>query len=283
MTNPRSPAELMNDDDTTPQQRASAGLDVRIAEVLGNDGADPLNSTQLQELLVETEAAHEAAYDAFEAAQRLSLDPTMAACDAEAARSQMQAFEFAAARLREAYPRLCDRLDLVRASEQAAAWEQQYLQAEAQQNAIAAEFATIYPELVSQLVSLFERMAACDAEVLNINLAAPSGEHRRLATVEASVRGNYPITHLVVLPAWGTEADALQWPKPVTPLGAFVTSFVPPMRHRGGDWWKDLEARDQERQREAERVAAYYDQQAQQQEARENEIEAHRHRGRNGV
>jgi hypothetical protein len=257
--------------DTT--QRASIDpLDVRIANAL-SDTSD-LNSTGLQALLVETEAAHETAYDAFEAAQRLSLDAGVTNLDAEVARSQMQAFEFAAARLRESYPRLCDRLDLVLAKERAAAWEEQYLPAEAKRNAVAAEFATIYPELSKQLVSLFERMAACDAEVNAVNSTAPYSERRRLLRTEESIRGNHPIIHTVVLPEW--QAGAPQWPPPQIPLSALVVAATPILPHPGANWWKHAELRQAELAEEAQRTSEFY---ARQQEAREN-AEARRGRGR---
>jgi hypothetical protein len=263
MTDARSPAEPMNDDDASLDQRANtAGLDFRIAEVLRDEGADLFNSTQIQALMVETEASHEATYDAFEAAQRLALDPSN--LDAEVARSQMQALEFTAARLREAYPRLCDRLDLVVSKEKAAAWEQKYLEAEAKRNAIAAEFASMYPELVSQLVSLFEKMAACDANVIATNSTAPYSERRRLLRTEEYVRGNNPLIHAVVLPAW--QAGAPQWPPPQIPLSALVVAATPILPHPGANWWQQLELRDEERRQESQRVAAYYDQQTATQE-----------------
>ena len=42
------------------------------------------------------------------------------------------------------------------------------------------------------------------------------------------------------------------------------------MPHRGGDWWKDNEARAEEQRRESERVAAHYQKQGQLHEEREN-------------
>jgi hypothetical protein len=190
--------------------------------------------------------------------------------------------EFIAERLREAAPQVATRADKVAAQERAAAWEEQYLPAEAKRNAIAAEFATIYPELSKQLVSLFERMAACDVEVTAVNSTAPYGERRRLLKIEESIRGNHPIIQAVVLPEW--QAGAPKWPPPQIPLAALVFAATPILPHPGANWWQQLELRDEERRQESQRVAAYYDQQTATQEKNKNQAEANRGRGRsNGV
>ena len=133
-------AEPLHDHDTT-----IAPLDQRIADALSDDSA--LTSAELESLFAEIDRVHELTLDAADEARRQSLAPGNTNPDAD--RAQAASLEFIAERLREAAPQVATRADTVAASEQAAAWEQQYLQAEAQQNAIAAEFATIYPELVS--------------------------------------------------------------------------------------------------------------------------------------
>jgi hypothetical protein len=223
-------------------------------------------------LIAETEAAITQADADAEAERANALDP-IASPDAAKAREALAAAEFARDRLRTVLPRLQQRLTEVAAGEYAAQWEPEFKQVEAQRDALAAEYAELYPKVAAQLIDLFGRIEAVDKEVSRINGSAPYGERRRLAAVELVARGlesfstsDPPIAKAVQLPDWG-HSGRTAWPPPTTPLGVLVS--MPILPHPGANWHAALEQRDAARAEEHARVIAHYDAMARQREERE--------------
>jgi hypothetical protein len=155
-------------------------LEKRIASALGGE----TTAADLAALVTETEAVITQAGTTAETERTKALDPALSP-DPKAAREGMQAAEFIRDRLRTVLPRLQARLSEVQAVEYAARWEPDFRQVEAARDALAAELAATYPSVVAQLIDLFTRIRACDAEVGRINGAAPPGDHRRLQAVES--------------------------------------------------------------------------------------------------
>jgi hypothetical protein len=195
---------------------SAPSLEKRIATALGgNDAA----SADLATLIAETEAAITQADAAADTERTWALDPALSP-DAKVAREAMQAAEFSRDRLRTVLPRLQARLAEVRAAEYAARWEPDFQQVEAACDALAAELAATYPNVVAQLIDLLTRVTACDAEVDRINGSAPYGDHRRLRGVELTARNldsftrdDPPIAKELKLPDWGNTAK-MAWPRP---------------------------------------------------------------------
>jgi hypothetical protein len=243
-------------------------LEQRLTTALSGD----ILSSDLAALIVEIEAAINAADVAAEAERIKALDP-IASPDAAKARAAMEDAAFTRDRLRTVLPRLRARLKETQAAERFARWEGEFKRVEAARDALAAELRATYPDAVAKLVNLFQRAAECDRECSRIDLSAPTGEHRRLRTVELTARGVEKLlqpdvffSEVLRLPAYPRETGpVLAWPPPTPPASA--SSFVLP--GPGPDWHAELKARDVARQAEAERVAAFYARQEAEREERE--------------
>jgi hypothetical protein len=141
---------------------------------------------------------------------------------------------------------------------------------------LAQEYAATYPRLAAQFVDLFERIEAVDKDALRINIAAPSGEHRRLRQVEVVARGldNFsradpPITKAVRLPDW-TNSEKMVWPLPEPSLAVLVATSLIHHAHPGANWWQESKERAQAMREEHARVIDHYDAMARAREEREN-------------
>jgi hypothetical protein len=211
-------------------KQTPAVLDQRIASALANSNT---TSAEVMELIAETEAALTAAEAKAQAERERALDPIASPDAAEAERSAWAA-ELNRDRLHSFCSQLQQRFDEVAATEYAAQWQATYEDVEARCNALAKEFGEVYPELVSQLCDLFERMKAADQECSRVAGEAVAGEHRRLRGVELTARGlqNFSISdpsiiETVRLPSW-THSDHMAWPPPRTPLAALVAAAMTP-------------------------------------------------------
>jgi hypothetical protein len=153
--------------------------------------------------------------------------------------------------------------------ERKAQWNVEADAIEARRDELTEVFASTYPEIISQLIELFARVKEMDAEVDQINRQAPDSEERRLLKV--GIRGDLSVnTRLVGLsgqPMWPVSAPIL--PEQVMPI----------LPGPGADWHETLAQRDRERYAESQRVAAYYANQAREQEQREAAAKARRGNG----
>jgi hypothetical protein len=257
------------------QQRLKQTLDERIAAALSPEST--VNSADLQELYEETEAALSAARREAAELRGQSLDPTTK--DAAGARAAAQDYSFRVERLAVALPRLVQKLDAARRREEHDRWLPQYQQVEAEGAALAEEVPKTYAECVIKLVSLFQRMAAHDQRVGQINHTAPAGEMRRLKPVE-QVAGrlnsgaitNPALIDAVKLPIF-EDCSKLAWPPPTVPFGVLYAESVAPMVARMGSPAHDLAgyhaAEDAARVFDAEYTANYYRRLNEQQRDRE--------------
>jgi hypothetical protein len=100
-------------------------------------------------LIAEVEAAVAAANENAEQARARALDPLVVD---RSARAEMADAKFFGERLGAALRRLQARLQRLRVQEYAAAWEPDFKQVAASRDSLAAEFAQLYPSLVSQLI-----------------------------------------------------------------------------------------------------------------------------------
>ena len=149
-----------------------------------------LGAAELAALMTEVQSAiSEADALASKECQRAQNPLATSAADARAARKAMDDAQFVADRLRTLLPLLVQQHQEVVRREALTSWQAQYAEIEAQRDAVAAELAQTYPQLVSQLLDLFQRVAVMDAEISRINISAPYGVSDRLARTELVARG----------------------------------------------------------------------------------------------
>lgn len=144
-------------------------LEQRVVAVLEGDAQSP----DIAALIEETEAAIIEAEGAAESERTRALDPALSP-DPVRARDAMQAAEFALERLRTLLPRLRERIGQVDAAERLARWRAEAEGIRAKRDALTAELAEVYPNLVDQLVDLLTRIKAVDTEIQRLG-QAPDG------------------------------------------------------------------------------------------------------------
>jgi len=242
-------------------------LEQRIAIALADN---TIVARTLAALIQETEQAIVEAEQTATTTQQQALDPILSP-DPIKAREAAQFAEFAARRLRNVLPRLIAAHQQITTAERTQRWTAAADQLQARRDALVQDFAEQYPALIAQLVDLFERTRAMDAEVACINGAAPNTESRRIQSIAAT----HILANTKLLDLTGKHQV---WPPPPPPIN--INTIVP---HLGGgpNWYADLAERDRERRAEGQRVANYYANQAQAREEREA-AEAKAARARNG-
>jgi hypothetical protein len=245
-------------------------LEQRIAAALT---ATDITSTDLATLIAEVEAAGQAAAEDAAKAHADALDPTITIDTAKVA-SAVASATLTRDRLQAALPRLQQQLNQAREREYTAAWRVDFERVEAKRDALAAEYAETYPQVVERLVDLLRRVEACDREASHINRMAPSGARAHLRGVELTARGierllqpDIEIHKELRLPNFkrGANEPLLAWPLPQPSLAAQVASMPVP-GGPGPDWHAAI---DRRRREESERLSAYY-------EEREREAEKRR-------
>jgi hypothetical protein len=245
-------------------------LGERIAKAL----TDPIKSDELSTLIADVEVAIEQTSELVLKERKKALDPLIV-LDANKARAAIEVAEFERDRLRNAMLPLQEKLIEVQMAEHRTKWEPEYATAKAQRDECATHFAELYPKLVGELVDLFRRVDAVDAECARVNGIAPGGEVRRLAGVELTARGlggfdreNPSLTQQLQLPDF-ERSSRLTWPPPKIPLALLAATPVPFDRAYSGEWWQDVEARNEQRRAENVHVAAHYNEEARARAARE--------------
>ena len=202
--------------------------------------------------------------------QQISLDPA-ASSDLHKAIEGAQLAALVVKRLETVLPRLRLKHQPVAAKERAARFNMLADRVQANRDALVVEFAEIYPQLISQLVDLFQRIGAMDQEVDHVNGLAPNSESRRLVPTDTA--------RLVAATKLSDLAGQPVWPRPTAPI--LPEQVMPLPSHPGRDWAQAIEQRTRERQAESQRVAAYYANQTKTLEDKQNaEARAARERGR---
>jgi hypothetical protein len=228
----------------------------RIALALGGNGT-PIDAATLNSLFSEVADALLDAEQEVTVAQARVLDPTVLD---DSAPEALRAAEHHRDRLAAALPALRTKHQQVVAQERQAAWHREADAIEARRDELTEVFASTYPELISQLIELFQRVKSMDAEVDKINGSAPNSESRRLLPV--SIRPDLSVNTKLL----GLSGQAV-WPPPTPAI--LPEQVMPQLSHPGSHWFEAIQQRDQERQAEAQRVAEYHHRMAHDREQRD--------------
>ena len=160
-------------------------LEQRIAAALTSTD---ITSSDLAALIVEVEAAAQAAAENATKTREEALDPATV-IDAAKVGASVATAELTRDRLRAALPRLQERLKQAREREYAECWLNDYAAVKVRRDAAAEQLRERYPTIVAELVASMADIAATDKEVDRINVAAPYGDYPRLRGVELTARG----------------------------------------------------------------------------------------------
>jgi hypothetical protein len=159
-------------------------LEQKIATALT---ATDITSTDLTALIVEVEAAAQAADENATKVREQALDPAVVVDTTKVATAVATAM-LTRDRLQAALPHLHARHEQLQAKEYEARWYAELEEVEAKRDALVEEL-RVYPTMVAKLVNILSRIPAIDAEVSRINGSAPSGFKDRLLGVEQQARG----------------------------------------------------------------------------------------------
>jgi hypothetical protein len=246
---------------------------------------DAVSSDALADLLSELDAAIQDAEATAKLEAERALDPALTDDPNQADQAAKDAL-IRVGRLRTILPRTLEKRASRQAAEQLQAWYSDYLDFEAEQAALAEEFAQTYQRCLTELVDCFARMANLDVELSRLHMARPAGVKEHLVGVELKARGltgftldTPSIIKAVQLPEFENSRQMAWPPKPEINTAVFAPVPYDPRYSR--QWHKTVP--EQQRQRESEREATsrYYDQRQQRREAREGaEAEERRRQAR---
>jgi hypothetical protein len=241
----------------TTTQTKGRTLDQRIS------AADMLGSEDLQSLITEVEQSITAADEAA----------SNAAARAGARTEQADA-EWLSAHLLAALPPLRALHCQAEVDEAYARWIVDYEKVAAQHAVVVEELRTFYPQVVDQLTALLTRAAAVDAAATRLFLSHPDSRRqgndgRSLRAVELAARAIdrtsihcLSIMTDLKLPAW-TPSGRLAWPVSTPPS---IPAYNPPVSIHSA-------ARDEEREKEAARMADFYANQERVRHARDKDAD----------
>jgi hypothetical protein len=245
----------MRGNGTTPS------LEQQVAAALADKRIGP---GELEDLIDKVEdGIHAAEADAARQREQ-AMDPALSP-DLRAARQQLEDSVFLVGRLKTQLPRLQRRLVEVLDAERHFRWESDYKTVLAKRDQ-AVELFQQYPELVVKLLTILHTARDVDAECARVDAAAPSGEYRRLKSVELVARNlkefstAWPsIAASVTLPDIQNPGRML-WPPP-KPFNAAMFAPVPFDRRYSAEWAlvKEEEqraAREEHEREQQEREAA---------------------------
>jgi hypothetical protein len=181
--------------------------------------------------------------------------------------------EFARDRLQNALPRLQARQREAAAAERYEAWVLQYDEVVAEQRALAAELAALYPPFEVKIVDLLSRAQKADNRASHLSFTKPSltyddgrWAHRTEEMAREGHAGGLSILKDMKLPSW-SGSSVTAWPPWLGAVWAqvaasYVIPPIPATPEQGA-------ARDVIREAEAERMAEFYRRQERAREQRE--------------
>ena len=249
-------------------------LEQRIAAALT---PTDITSTDLAPLIVEVEAAAQAAAENATKTRDEALDPATV-IDAAKVGASVATAELTRDRLRAALPRLQERLEQAREREYAECWLNDYAAVKVRRDAAAEQLRERYPTIVAELVALMADIAATDKEIDRINTTAPHGDYPRLRSVELTARGldhllqpDISITQELRLPNF-TRADnepVLAYPPPVPNLALQALSIMPPDNFDWRNWHEEIDRRNGRLRAENARIIAQAEERLRAREERE--------------
>jgi hypothetical protein len=234
-------------------------LDQRIVNILRPD-AEQLSSAALMALIGEVDKAIEAADREGRAARASALDPSLV--DA-GARGRAEDSEFLAARYRAGLAKLRELHAATVKREEKERWSAEAAPIRQRITDLAKELVTVYPAAVSQLITLFKKIAATDQEARSLNFYMPPGASP-LGTVEGRIGRGEKIVEKVVLPMLTANGVKNIWPPQVN-IGLEYSEMIaqamrgappaPTEAERIAEAERHILA-GQAREREKERIAA---------------------------
>jgi hypothetical protein len=241
-------------------------LEQRISTALTNDH---IGSEALAELVTATESAIEQASALADQLRERSLDIAQSP-DIDGAAAAIAAAELSRDRLKAALPKLRDRLATAVAQEIDDRWHARRQRLEVEVDQLADGFAVRYPRLASAMIDLFQKMAASDRAVAELNAQVPAGA-APLRTAEQMARGLDRFT--TATPSIAAQVQLTDHlGKVVWPVAKPVFSTVvqlPVVPHPGSHWHEALEIQAAERREEWERTVADHERRAKEQKERE--------------
>jgi hypothetical protein len=259
------------------EEAVAMTLEQRIAAALN---AADIRSTDLDTLIIEAEAAAQAADEAAIKAHAEALDPSVVVDTAKVA-SAVAAATLIRDRLKAALPRLHTRYTEVRKREDVAKWKVEADQLAARRDELRTQFMQTLPvELLFQIVEQLTAMRAFDREIDALNYRAPDDVRRlHYATPELARELKIPDMQ---------KPGAFLWPPPTDisaqlaaiPTDPFVIAYAAEGRYDDLRYKRALE--DNRRQlQEAERSQREFDKQkaAEAEAAKQRDRQACRERG----
>jgi hypothetical protein len=144
--------------------KSGGETDARIAAAF----TEAATSDDVGRVLVEVEAAANAAGTAADEARTRALDPLVARDDVTLARREMDDASFTRDRLTEAARRLGERLNELRALEKARAQRAEHERVSAERNRLAVELERV-AKSIAEIAGLVAQIDACDREIRKLN------------------------------------------------------------------------------------------------------------------
>ena len=224
-------------------------LEQRIAAALT---PTDITSTDLAALIVEVEAAAQAAAENATKTREEALDPATV-IDAAKVGASVATAELTRDRLRAALPRLQERLKQAREREYAECWLNDYAAVKVRRDAAAQQLRERYPTIVAELVASMADIAATDKEVDRINVAAPYGDYPRLRGVELTARGldrllqpNISIVQELRLPCFDCAPGMplMAYPLPQPNFAVEFVNSIPADTFDWRNWHEEIERRN---------------------------------------
>jgi hypothetical protein len=254
-------------------------LEQRIASALN---AAAITSTDLDKLIVEAEAAAQAADENAAKARAAALDPALT-IDVAKVGAEVAAAELTRDRLRAALPRLRERYTEARKQEDIAAWKVDAEKLAARRDELRLEFAALLPaELIKRIPQHLSAMRAFDREIDALNYRRPDDQSVRplyYATPELARELKIPNME---------KPGQFLWPPPqqlaemlaMIPTDPFIISEAAKGTYENARYKRALEdnrrqiEEAEQRQREFEKQKA-----AEAEAAKERDRQAYRERG----
>ena len=186
---------------------AQIDLDARIAAAFA-DGAE---SSDVANLIVDTEHGIASASEQAEQARNRALDPTLSGSELTDARKCMDDAAFRRDRLQAALGKLRERLAQLKYQEENARRQVAYDKAEAGRDELANELADLYPAFAQKLVELLVRVVVNDREIDYINNRALPRGADRLLVAELKARGLPWVMNSIETPRITDQLNLQPW------------------------------------------------------------------------
>lgn len=193
-------------------------LDERIAAAFGATA----RATTVADLITELDASIADAQAEHDRLDAISKSATTSETEADAAADQVAKLSRRIARLTAKREQLDQHHAALINSERQQRLRKGYDEALARRDKLAVDLRDRWPELVSEIVSLLDRIEASDAEIAVVNRALPSGA-KRLESAEYLARkckglpsGRF--TDIRLLSLDGTGFNEYAWPRHTNPM-----------------------------------------------------------------